>query len=146
MGCSNANLHKAKKAKNDEFYTRYEDIEKEVSYYKDKLEGLWVYCPCDAEWSNFWKFFLEHFDEYKLKHLTATHIELDGRRSERLDFDGKEVTRTLLKGNGDFRSEECTRIKDECDIVITNPPFSLFREFFKWLKEDEVKNEEIGLW
>lgn len=82
------NLHKAKKEKNDEFYTKYEDIEKEVVNYKDQLKGKWVYCPCDAEWSNFWKYFVDHFHDYELRHLTATHIELDGSRSERLDYDG----------------------------------------------------------
>lgn len=114
-------------------------------HYKDQLKGLWVYCPCDAEWSNFWIFFKDHFDEYQLKHLTATHIELGGGKSERLDFDGKTVTRTFLKGNGDFRSEECTKIKDDCDVVITNPPFSLFRDFIKWLGEED-EEKEIGLW
>lgn len=143
---NNKNLHKAKKAKNDEFYTRYVDIENEMVHYKDQLKGLWVYCPCDAEWSNFWKFFVDNFDEYGLRHLTATHIEMDGSQSERLDYDGKEVKRVLLKGNGDFRSAECTRIKNECDIVITNPPFSLFREFFKWLESEEDVVEEGGLW
>lgn len=143
---SNKNLHKAKKAKNDEFFTRLCDIEKEMEHYKDQLKGLWVYCPCDAEWSNFWKFFVDKFDEYGLRHLTATHIEMDGSRSERLDYDGKEIKRTLLEGNGDFRSPECTRIKNECDIVITNPPFSLFREFFKWLESEEDVVEEGGLW
>ena len=129
----NGNLHNAKKEKNDEFYTLYEDIEKEVIHYRDSLVNQYIYCPCDDENSNFWKYFVDNFNELKLRHLTATHINFNGN-SYRLDYDGKEITRTELEGNGDFRSEECTKIKDECDIVITNPPFSLFRDFVKWME------------
>ena len=128
------NLHKAKQEKNDEFYTQYKDVEKECQHYVEHFKDQCIYLPCDSEQSNFYKYFVEHFNEYGLKRLTATHINLDGTPSYRLDYDGSEVIKTLLKGNGDFRSEECTKIKDECDIVITNPPFSLFRDFIKWLQ------------
>lgn len=141
----NTNLLKAKKAKNDEFYTRYEDIEKEVVHYKDQLEGRIVYCPCDDyRWSNFPKYFKDHFQEYKLKRLICTNYDI-GDGAYRYDFDGKNEVVEELNGNGDFRSEECTRIKDMPGvIVITNPPFSLFRAFIAWLREDE--NKEEGLW
>ena len=141
----NKNLIKARKEKNDEFYTRYDTIEKELIHYKDKLEGKIVYCPCDDyRWSNFTKFFKDHFQEYKLKRLTCTNYDI-GDGAYRYDYDGEKETVQELKGNGDFRSEECTRIKDqEGVVVITNAPFSLFREFISWLSEDE--NKEEGLW
>ena len=130
----NNNLNKSRRVKNDEFYTQYVDIENECKHYIDLFKDQWIYLPCDSEESNFWKYFIDHFKEYSIKRLTATHINLDGTPSYRLDYDGSEVIKTALKGNGDFRSEECTIIKDECDMVITNPPFSLFREFVQWLQ------------
>lgn len=130
----NNNLNKSRKTKNDEFYTQYKDIEKECQHYVEHFKDQWIYLPCDTEDSNFWKYFIDHFNEYGLKRLTATHINLDGTPSYRLDYDGYRVIQTALNGNGDFKSKECTKIKNECDMVITNPPFSLFREFIKWLK------------
>lgn len=130
---SNRNLHSAKRARNDEFYTRYEDIEKELTHYTDQLEGLYVYMPCDSEESCFWKYFTDNYDAFKLRHITAT-CYVPGGNGQRIDYDGDKITRTTLDGDGDFRSGECTAIKDECDIVITNPPFSLFRDFIKWLE------------
>lgn len=139
MSGNNGNLHNAKRAKNDEFYTRYEDIEKEVVNYKDQLEGLWVYCPCDDyRWSNFYKYFKNNFSELKLRHLTATNYDI-GEGAFRADYDGFTEAVAQLVGDGDFRSPECAKIKDDCDIVITNPPFSLFRDFIAWLKEGEEK-------
>lgn len=135
MAKNNSNLHRARAAKNDCFYTRYEDIENECQHYIKHFKDQWIYLPCDDEKSNFWKYFVDHFNEYGLKRLTATHINLDGTSSYRLDYNGAETLKTPLKGNGDFRSEECTQIKNDADIVITNPPFSLFREFVKWLNE-----------
>lgn len=135
----NSNLHNAKNAKNDEFYTQYEDIEKEVVNYKEHLKGKWIYCPCDDyRFSNFWKFFVDHFNEYELKHLTATNYDI-GKGAFRADYDGINTEVVQLDGDGDFRSEECTKIKDDCDIVITNPPFSLFRDFIAWLGEGDNK-------
>lgn len=134
MGRINKNLHEAKKNKNDEFYTRYEDIEKEMVHYdKEHFKDKIVYCPCDDyRWSNFVKYFKDHFKDLGLKMLYATNYDI-GDGAWKYRYDG--VTEVVVKaeGNGDFRSEECTRIKDGCDIVITNPPFSLFREFVKWL-------------
>lgn len=130
----NENLHKAKSEKNDEFYTRYDDIEKEVANYKEQIKGMWIYCPCDDyRWSNFWKYFYDNFNELQLKRLTATNYDI-GEGAYKAEYDGENMTVTQLEGNGDFRSPECTKIKDECDIVITNPPFSLFREFINWMK------------
>lgn len=136
MANKNEHLHKAKKKKNDEFYTRLVDIEKELSHYQDQLEGKWVYSPCDDyRWSNFPKYFTEHFTELGLKHYTSTCYDI-GDGAWRYDYDGENTTITQLQGNGDFQSEECTQIMKDCDIVITNPPFSLFRSFIKWLNYD----------
>lgn len=133
---TNKHLHEAKKKKNDEFYTRYADIEKEISHYRDQLEGKWVYSPCDDyRWSNFTKYFVDNFHHYGLKHYTCTNYDL-GDGAFRFDYDGENTTITPLEGNGDFQSEECTQIMKDCDIVITNPPFSLFRAFIKWLNYD----------
>ena len=130
----NNNLHAAKAAKNDEFYTRYVDIENEIQkssngyrpFFKDKV----VYCNCDdPEESNFWKYFKNVFDILKLKKLISTHYDKDGESSYKLEYDGKRVVKTELEGNGDFRSKECIELLKESDIVVTNPPFSLYREF-----------------
>ena len=135
MPKSNRNLIDAKKAKSDEFFTRYEDIEKEMEHYTYQLHGMWVYSPCDDyRWSNFKKYFTNNFERLGLKHYTCTNYDL-GEGAFRYDYDGEKETITRLEGNGDFRSEECTKIKDECDIVITNEPFSLFRDFIYWLDD-----------
>lgn len=125
----NRNLNSARKAKNDEFYTRYEDIEKEMVHYGEYLKGKWVYSPCDDyRWSEFKNYFVTNFSKLGLSHYTCTNYDI-GDGAWRYDYDGEKETITALKGDGDFRSEECTKIKDECDIVVTNPPFSLFRQF-----------------
>ena len=140
MASANTNLHKAKKAKNDEFYTQLEDISKEVSYYKNHFEGKTVLCNCDdPEWSNFWKFFHDVFNDWNLKKLISTHYNMDGSSSYALFFDGNEVTKKELVGNGDFASEECIEFLEEADIVVTNPPFSLFRKYVALLMEYEKK-------
>lgn len=143
----NKNLIDARKNKNDEFYTRYEDIEKEVVHYYDKLKGRIVYCPCDDyRWSNFVKYFKDHFKDIGLKRLIATNYDI-GDGAYRYDYDGEKETVERLKYNGDFRSEECTKIKDMPGVVvITNPPFSIFREFIDWLREDERFEGEQSLW
>lgn len=147
MPGNNSNLLKAKKAKNDEFYTRLTDIEKEVVHYWPKLRGRIVYCPCDDyRWSNFVKYFKDHFQEIGLKRLIATNYNI-GSGAYRYDFDGVNEVVEELKGNGDFRSEECTRIKDMPGVVvITNPPFSLMAQFIDWLREDERFAGETSLW
>lgn len=136
MANRNEHLHQAKKKKNDEFYTRYAVIEKELSHYQDQLKGLWVYSPCDDyRWSNFTKYFTDNFHSLGISHYTCTNYDL-GDGAYRYDYDGETETITKLEGNGDFQSEECTKIMKDCDIVITNPPFSLIRAFIKWLNYD----------
>lgn len=130
---ANANLNKAKKAKNDEFYTRYEDIEVEVMEYKEQFQDKIVYLPCDSLKSKFWSFFINNFQSFGLKKLIATHYEKDGQSYKVWTNDGNNIIQEDLIGNGDFRSQECIEILKECDIVCTNPPFSLFREFVDWI-------------
>lgn len=140
-GCDNSNLVKAKKVKNDEFYTRYEDIEAEVMKYKKAFRGKVVYLPCDdpaEKKSEFWAFFVNNFEAFGLKKLIATHYDENGKaykiwidsNMNADDYiDDGDALQEDLEGNGDFRSPECIAILDECDIVCTNPPFSLFRDF-----------------
>lgn len=88
---SNEHLHKARKVRNDEFYSRYEDIEKELSHYQDQLEGLWVYSPCsDYRWSNFTKYFKDNFKKLNLKHYTSTCYDI-GDGAWRYDYDGEYI-------------------------------------------------------
>jgi hypothetical protein len=150
----NKNLHSAKKEKNDEFYTLYEDIEKEVEEYKNQLKDKIIFCNCDnPESSNFWKYLSNNFDDYELKKLISTHYSSDGQSykseiSRDINVDGKidklDTQKTTFKGNGDFRSDECIEILKECDIVVTNPPFSLFREYIAQLMEYDKKFLVIG--
>jgi hypothetical protein len=136
----NKNLNNAKKAKNDEFYTLYEDIEKELINYKDKFENKIVYCNCDDyTFSNFPKYFKDNFKELKLKKLIAT-----GLNAKYYEYDGENEIIKELKGNGDFRSEECIEFLKQADVVVTNPPFSLFREYVKQLMEYGKKFLIIG--
>lgn len=128
---NNENLHRAKKEKNDEFYTRYEDIEAEVTNYD--LKGKSVYSPCDDyRWSNFKKYFVDHFKELGITRYCCTNYDI-GDGAYMYQYDGKQERITRLQGDGDFRSEECCRIRDAYDIIITNPPFSMIRDFIKWL-------------
>ena len=140
----NSNLHAAKVNKNDEFYTRFEDINFEINlvehgyrpFFKDKI----VYCNCDdPEESNFWKFFKARFSGLKLKKLISTHYDQEGKSSYKLEYDGERVVKSELDGNGDFRSPECVELLKESDIVVTNPPFSLYREFVALLTKYEKK-------
>ena len=126
---ANTNLNKAKKAKNDEFYTRYEDIEAEVMEYKEQFQDKIVYLPCDSLKSEFWSFFINNFQSFGLKKLIATHYEKDGQSYKVWTNDGNNIIQEDLIGDGDFRSPECIEILKKRDIVCTNPPFSLFREF-----------------
>lgn len=140
MAKNNKAMQAAKINKNDEWYTRLEDIEDEISMHEDcvrQFEGKTVLCNCDdPEWSNFFLFFRLHFKQLKLKKVIFTHYEADGSPSYKLEWDGSYIgydtlnlIKTPLKGNGDFRSSECVALLDECDVVVTNPPFSLLREF-----------------
>ena len=128
-GATNISLHKAKKMKNDEFYTQYQDIEAEVLNYKKQFQDKIVYLPCDSIKSEFWKFFTNNFETFGLKELIATHYEENGQAYKIWTNDGINISQEKLIGNGDFRSPECIEIFKRCDIVCTNPPFSLFREF-----------------
>lgn len=132
-------LSKAKTNKSDEFYTQLSDIEKELWHYKDYFKGKVVFCNCDdPEESHFWRYFEMNFEHLWLKKLVATHYQSE-KPSYKLEIvsdinhdgriNGRDVIKTPLKQNWDFRSPECIEILEESDIVVTNPPFSLFREY-----------------
>ena len=156
MPLTNANLRKARKNKNDEFYTRYEDIEAEVMKYREQFKDKVVYLPCDdpgEKKSEFWTFFVNNFDAFGLKKLIATHYEengkaykiwIDGDTTGDGYIDDSDALQEDLIGNGDFRSPECIAIMNECDIVCTNPPFSLFREFVDTIMKADKKFLIIG--
>ena len=144
----NDNLHTAKKAKNDEFYTQVRDIEMEIEHYRQHFVDKVIYMPCDnPEWSNFWMVLKGQFSAIRCKKIVATFyngvVDKD-THPYKLEWDGETETKTMLEGYGDFRSEECTKILQESDIVITNPPFSMFREFVKWLEDAGKKYLIIG--
>lgn len=179
----NSNLGAAKNAKNDEFYTQYADIQKEVNAYleynPDVFRGKTILLPCDdPEWSNFTKFFAQNFEEFGLKKLISTSfapesknikswqptlfetenpnydkdksktngkifiLEKDVNNNGTIDYDDLEWD--YLEGDGDFRSNEVKKLRDEADIIITNPPFSLFREFVTWIMEANKRFCIIG--
>jgi hypothetical protein len=140
------NLGKARIAKQDEFYTRMSDIEKELEHYAAHFEGKVVYCNCDdPDRSNFWKYFEGNFDRLGLKRLVSTHYAPQGKSSKRERIGGHEdPCTTPLEGNGDFRSGECIDLMEQADIVVTNPPFSLFREYVAQLVEHGKKFLIIG--
>lgn len=182
---ANVNLSAAKRSKNDEFYTQWADIEREMNAYleydPDVFRDKVILLPCDdPEWSNFSKFFALHFMDFGIKKLISTSYSPDSNPAGRFyqttlfetedpKFDpaktranGKVFTLEpkdinddaviniadlqwdYLEGDGDFRSAEVTALRDEADIVITNPPFSLFREFLVWLVKREKKFSIIG--
>ena len=169
---NNSNLGAAKAAKNDEFYTQYADIQKEVNAYleynPDTFRDKTVLLPCDdPEWSNFTRFFAQNFERLGLRRLISTSYAVESKKYKNyqptlfetenplFDIDktrikGKifELTRDTngngrididdlkwhyLEGDGDFRSREVCKLRDEADIIVTNPPFSLFREFVAWI-------------
>lgn len=146
----NDNLHKAKDAKNDEFYTRIEDVAEELRHYKKHFAGKVVFCNCDdPTWSAFWRYFHLNFAELGLKKLISTHYD----RTEptyKMEYEGGDDNnvevgvKTLLEGNGDFRNRECLDLLDESDIVVTNEPFSLFREYVGTLMEHGKKFLIVG--
>lgn len=183
---ANQNLGKAKKEKNDEFYTQLGDINKEMQAYLDYNPDVFrdktVLLPCDdPEWSNFTRFFALNFQLFGIKRLISTSYAPDAKKAKygiepslfpeeehdpkfdpskwqtrgkifildrdtngdnRIDID--DLQWEYLEGDGDFRSREVTRLRDEADIVITNPPFSLFREFLAWLIEGGKQFSVIG--
>lgn len=149
----NKSLKKAKDAKNDEFYTQIEDIEREMKHYRDHFKDKTIFCNCDdPEYSNFWKYFQLNFYELGLKQLVSTHYEEDspsyrmdivsGDKADQIGI--PDYVKTPLQQNGDFRSPECIEILKEADIVITNPPFSLLREYIAQLIEYDKKFIIIG--
>ena len=150
---SNKDLNKAGRNKKDEFFTQITDIEKEMRYYKEHFKGKTVFCNCDdPEYSNFWLYFQLNFYELGLKKLISTHYETE-KPSYKMEIvandNDKQIgipdyVKTPLKGNGDFRSPECIEIINEADIVITNPPFSLFREYVAQLIDYGKKFIIIG--
>ena len=144
----NNNLHTAKATKNDEFYTQLEDIENELKYYKDYFKGKVVYCNCDGflneEKSNFFVYFSLNYEFLGLKGLICTKYNPNGKGKKYEYYgdlngnnypDEEEVFTSELEGDGDFRSEECIGLLKKCDIVCTNPPFSLFRQYVAQLFE-----------
>ena len=173
---SNANLAHAKQAKNDEFYTQFNDIEAEMTAYYEYNHEVFrnkiILMPCDdPEWSNFVRFFATNFKRYGIKALISTSYANSGTNDKLTDAEknspiydpAKHKTRgklfvmtgdmngdgkidsddvsfqKYLEGDGDFRSDEVTRLRDEADIIVTNPPFSLFREFVHWIMEGKKK-------
>lgn len=180
---ANTNLAKAKEAKNDEFYTQYADIQKEINAYLDYNPDVFrdktILLPCDdPEWSNFTKFFAQNFQLFGLKKLISTSYAVESKKiknwqptlfetespyydadksrtngkifvlerdvtgDNRIDINDLEWQ--YLNGDGDFRSKEVTKLRDEADIIITNPPFSLFREFVAWLMDSGKQFIIIG--
>lgn len=135
MGNGNENLYKAKGVKNDEFYTQLTDVSKELSHYKEHFKNKVVYCNCDdPNWSAFWKYFHMNFSALGLKKLISTHYATT-EPTYKMEYDGGDDNnievgiKTYLEGNGDFRSQECLDLLNVANIVVTNPPFSLAREY-----------------
>lgn len=140
----NGNLHAARTKKNDEFYTQLSDIEKELRFFKNTFKGKTVLCNCDdPKESKFWEHFSGNFEFLGLKKLIATHYA-PGRKSYKLELTTAGETKTQLEGDGDFRSPECVELLNEADIVVTNPPFSLFREYISQLVNAKKKFVIIG--
>ena len=142
----NSSLNRASKAKEDEFYTQLSDIENELKHYKTHFKDKVVFLNCDdPDTSNFWQYFYLNFDYLQLKKLISTHYdpEKPTYKLERIRGNN-EVIKTPLTQNGDFRSPECVELLKEVDIVCTNPPFSLFREYVAQLVEYNKKFLIIG--
>lgn len=161
---SNTNLHKAKNNKKDEFYTQLSDIENELRHYKDHFKDKVVYCNCDdPRVSNFFHYFSYNFEHLGLKKLIATcyknqdadlfstneseqavYLEYTGDKNGNKVPDANEIGVQPLQGDGDFRSAESIELLKEADIVVTNPPFSLFREYVAQLIEYDKKFIIVG--
>ena len=132
---SNTSLNNAKQAKNDEYYTRLEDIEKELEHYSPYLKDKKVYCNCDSEASMFWSYFTTNYKRLGLKGLTATHYNPNS--TYRLDYINEQTIKTVVSGDGSYNSPVSLDILKEADIVITNPPFSLFRDYIDTIKHKD---------
>lgn len=163
---TNKTLQQAKKSKSDEFYTVLSDIEKELRHYKKHFKGKVVLCNCDdPRVSNFFHYFSYNFEKLGLKKLIATcyksqevnlysrhdnesaiYLEYDGDKNLNNVPDPDEIGIQNLSGDGDFRSDECIALLKQSDVVVTNPPFSLFREYVRQLVEHDKKFLVIGTW
>lgn len=159
VASGNSSMTEAKRSKNDEFYTRIEDIENELGHYAAHFRDKVVFLNCDdPEASNFWRYFELNFEFLGLKKLIATHYDA-AQPTYKLELvrsdvggdtngdgvvDGQDVVRTELQENGDFRSSEAVALLQEADIVVTNPPFSLFREYLAQLAEHNKKFLIVG--
>lgn len=134
---SNNNLLKAKTAKNDEFYTKREDIEKELIHYNKQLKDKIIYLIADTEDSNFYKYFKDNFLKLGIKKLIATSYKGKTRAGTKIVITKREdeicVIKTKLRKNGDFRNDECLKLIKEADVIITNPPFSNFTKLMNIL-------------
>ena len=165
MGNTVRTLHSARRARNDEFYTQRSDIEAELEHYEKHFDGKTVYCNCDdPRESGFFYYFSHQFEHFGLKRLITTCYKSDSisifskhdkDRAIALEYTGKQdanggvpkvedIGIRALKGNGDFRSEECIKLLKQADIVVTNPPFSLFREYVAQLIQYNKKFLIIG--
>jgi hypothetical protein len=164
MANKNSNLHKAKTAKNDEFYTQLADIENELRHYRHHFRDKTVYCNCDDPWvSNFFRYFSLNFEKLGLKKLITTcyksreadlfsqndseqaiYLEYLGDRNGDSVPNPDEIGIRHLRGDGDFRSPESIELLKQADIVVTNPPFSLFREYVAQLIKYDKKFVIIG--
>jgi hypothetical protein len=160
----NNNLKKAKAEKNDEFYTQLTDIEKEMRHYKDHFKNKTIFCNCDdPRISNFFHYFSYNFENLELKKLITTcyknqdanlfsvhksekaiYLEYTGDKNGDKIPNPEEIGIHSLKGDGDFRSDESIKLLKQSDIVVTNPPFSLFREYVSQLIEHDKKFIIIG--
>lgn len=151
----NQSFSDAKKAKKDEFYTRREDIEAELFHYREYFKDKVIYCNCDdPEYSEFYKYFSRNFQSFQLKKLVATHYKRDKNTySYKLEIEPDEngqfgmfteSIKTPINCNGDFRSKGCIDILKEADIVVTNPPFSLLREYIEQLMDYNKKFIVVG--
>lgn len=132
---SNTSLNKSKAAKNDEYYTRLEDIEKELVYYSPYLKGKKVYCNCDSEASMFWYYLTTNYESLGLKGLIATHYDPNG--TYKLDYINGQTIKTAVSGDGSYNSPVSLEILKDADLVITNPPFSMFRDYIDTIKHKD---------
>lgn len=138
---TNTNLHKANVIKNDEFYTRFIDISKELINYKEHFKDKVILCNCDnPNRSAFWKYFHLNFNALGLKKLISTYYDKD-KSTYKIEYRGgndndiKDGLKIPLKCNGDFRNVECIEILKEADIVVTNPPFFFIQRIYNYVNE-----------
>lgn len=143
---NNDNLHKALKNKDDEFYTYYEDIAAELIHYIPHFVGKTIFLNCndaDEDKSGFWDYLVDNFNVFQLKEIIATSYNMDGNACVKR-YDGNNIIKTALNGTGSFSSEESLSLLDEVDLVITNPPFSLFRDLVTLLISKDKKFLLVG--